>query len=78
MQATALVNELYMRLVDRKQVNWRNRAHFLGFVAQMMRKILVDHARIRDAAKRQMGLKPLPLDEARDAMVLPNHELIAL
>ena len=78
LQATALVNELYMRLVDRKRVNWRNRAHFFGFVAQMMRKILVDHARIRDAAKRQNGLKPLPLDEARDAMVLPNYELIAL
>lgn len=78
LQATALVNELYMRLVDRRRVTWRNRAHFFGFVAQMMRKILVDHARIRDAVKRQNGLKPLPLDEAWDAAVLPNFELIAL
>ena len=78
LQATALVNELYLRLVDRKRVNWQNRAHFFGFVAQMMRKILVDHARIRDAEKRRKGLKPLPLDEAWDAVVLPNYELIEL
>jgi RNA polymerase sigma factor (TIGR02999 family) len=78
LQATALVNEVYMRLVNREQVTWRNRAHFLGFVAQTMRKILVDHARIRGAAKRQGGVKPLPLDEARDAAILPDFELIAL
>ena len=78
LQATALVNELYMRLVDRKRVNWKNRAHFLGAVAQMMRNMLVDHARVRNAAKRHNGVKPVELDEARDAMVMPDHELIAL
>lgn len=78
LQATALVSEVCLRLMSRKRVNWRNRAHFFGFVAQMMRKILVDHARIRDAAKRQNGLKPLPLDEARGAAVMPDFELIAL
>lgn len=78
LQATALVNELYMRLVDRRQVNWRGRAHFFGCVAQMMRKILVDHARLHRAAKRQNGIKPLTLDEAWDAAIMPNHELIEL
>src|SRR5881398_455124 len=52
LQATALVHEAYLRLVDQRRVEWRNRAHFFGIAAQMMRRILVDHARGRDAAKR--------------------------
>jgi RNA polymerase sigma factor (TIGR02999 family) len=51
LQSTALVNEAYLRLVD-QSVSWQNRAHFFGIAAQMMRRILVDHARARDAAKR--------------------------
>src|ERR1700730_9145994 len=52
LQPTALVHEAYLRLVDQRSVNWRNRAHFFGIAAQMMRRILVDHARRRRAAKR--------------------------
>jgi RNA polymerase sigma factor (TIGR02999 family) len=52
LQPTALVNEAYLRLVDQRQVRWQNRAQFLGVAAQLMRRILVDHARQRDAAKR--------------------------
>jgi RNA polymerase sigma factor (TIGR02999 family) len=52
LQPTALVHEAYLRLVDQRSVNWQNRAHFYGIAAQMMRRILVDHARRRRAAKR--------------------------
>ena len=52
LQATALVNEAYLRLVDQKRIRWQNRAHFFAISAQMMRRILVDHARKRRYAKR--------------------------
>ena len=52
LQATALVNEAYLRLVDQRRVQWRNRAHFFGIAAGMMRRILVDHARRRRAERR--------------------------
>src|SRR5580765_2954458 len=52
LQTTALVHEAYLRLVDQQNVNWKNRAHFLGLAAEMMRRILVNHARNRAAAKR--------------------------
>jgi RNA polymerase sigma factor (TIGR02999 family) len=52
LQATALANEAYLRIVDQTRVDWKNRAHFLGVAAQLMRRILVDHARERVARKR--------------------------
>ena len=52
LQPTALVHEAFLRLVDQRSVDWANRAHFFGIAAQMMRRILVDHARKRHAAKR--------------------------
>jgi RNA polymerase sigma factor (TIGR02999 family) len=63
LQPTALVNEAYLRLVDQRDVEWRDRAHFLGVAAQLMRMILVDHARARRAAKRAGGAERVPLDE---------------
>jgi RNA polymerase sigma factor (TIGR02999 family) len=75
LQSTALVNEAYLRLVD-QNVSWQNRAHFFGIAAQMMRRILVDHARARDAAKRGAGDFKVTLDEdiavsgARDVDVI--------
>lgn len=51
-QSTALVHEAYMKLIDQKNVQWQNRAHFFGVAAQMIRRILVDHARTHQAAKR--------------------------
>ena len=62
-QATALVNEAYMRLVDYNRMQWRNRAHFFAVAAQVMRRILVDHAR-RHNLKRGGNLQHLALDEA--------------
>ena len=64
LQTSALVNEAYLKLVDQKKVHWKNRAHFFGVAAQLMRRILVDHARTRTRVKRGgKGIK-LTLDEA--------------
>lgn len=78
LQATALVNELYMRLVQPEKVHWQNRAHFLGFAALTMKRILVDHARKRRAKIRNEGVKPLVLDELRDYPVELDEEILAL
>lgn len=64
LQSAALVNEAYLRLVDQNQTRWQNKAHFYGIAAQMMRRILADHARGHNAAKRGSGLPELELDEA--------------
>ena len=67
LQATALVSEAYLRLIDQRRVQWRNRAHFFGVAAQLMRRILVDHARGRLSAKRGGGARPLTLGDADSA-----------
>jgi RNA polymerase sigma factor (TIGR02999 family) len=67
LQATALVSEAYLRLIDQRRVQWRNRAHFFGVAAQLMRRILVDHARGRLSAKRGAGVRPLALADAVSA-----------
>jgi RNA polymerase sigma factor (TIGR02999 family) len=64
LQPTALVHEAYLRLVDQRQVDWRNRAHFFGVAAQVMRRILVDAARRRNATKRGDGVACVSIDEA--------------
>lgn len=63
LQATALVNEAYLRLVDQTQVNWQNRAHFFGAAANLMRQILIQHARAKHAEKRGGEAQKLYLDE---------------
>ena len=78
LQPTALVHEAYLRLVNRNAATWQNRTHFFAVAAQMMRQILVDHARMRAAAKRGGGAITLVLDES---MALPKKatlDLIAL
>jgi RNA polymerase sigma factor (TIGR02999 family) len=72
LQATALVHEAYMRLVDQREVAWQNRAHFFGIAAQIMRRILVDHARMQKAEKRGSGEIPIVLDEKLD---VPDQQL---
>jgi RNA polymerase sigma factor (TIGR02999 family) len=78
LQATALVNEVYLKLVDQRVVRWRDRAHFFAVAAAVMRRILVDHARRVRAAKRGSGMATLPLDE--DAVLAPESavDLVAL
>jgi RNA polymerase sigma factor (TIGR02999 family) len=63
-QATALVHEAYLRLIDIQQVHWRDRAHFFAFSARMMRRILVDYARARHASKRGGEFPPVDFKEA--------------
>ena len=78
MQTTALVNEAYLRLVDLKQTDWQHRAHFFGVCAQIMRRILIDAARKRIAAKRGGGAPQVDLDEVPDLSSRRANELIAL
>jgi RNA polymerase sigma factor (TIGR02999 family) len=66
LQPTALVHEAYMRLVDQRKVDWRNRAHFLGIAARVMRRILLQHAEARGASKRGGSAPKLGLDAALD------------
>jgi RNA polymerase sigma factor (TIGR02999 family) len=67
LQATGLVNEAYIRLIDWNNVQWQNRSHFYGVTAQVMRRILVDYARSRLYAKRGGGARQVPLDDSMPA-----------
>jgi RNA polymerase sigma factor (TIGR02999 family) len=78
LQPTALVNELYLKLADRRTVHWKNRAQFFGVAADMMRKILVDYARARQTAKRGKGFINVRLDDTRTVAEEQDIELIAL
>jgi RNA polymerase sigma factor (TIGR02999 family) len=77
-QPTALVNEAFIRLVDCKDLNWKNRAHFFGVAAQLMRNILVDNARTHLAAKRGGGVYKLSLDDADQLQDKQDLDLVAL
>lgn len=78
LQTTALINEAYVRLVDQRNVRWANRSHFFAISAQIMRRILIDHARRHAYAKRGGGAKQVSLEEA--AIVAPDQasELVRL
>ena len=78
LQATALVNEAYLRLIDWKQVKWQSRAHFFGVAAQLMRRVLVDVARARRRAKRGAGGLHVSLSEAGDVPAVHSADLIAV
>lgn len=66
LQATALVHEVYLRLIDQHSVNWQDRAHFFGIASEMMRRILVNYAETRNAKKRNEGRTLIALDDAND------------
>jgi RNA polymerase sigma factor (TIGR02999 family) len=78
LQATALVNEAWLRLVNVTGVRWQDRAHFLAISAQMMRRILVDAARARGSDKRKAGVVRLNLNESIDALPEPDSRLVDL
>jgi RNA polymerase sigma factor (TIGR02999 family) len=78
LQATALVNEAYLRLIDADTVDWRDRAHFFSLCARIMRRILVDHARTRGADKRMGRAARVTLDEALAVTDQPSFDIIAL
>ena len=78
LQATALVNEAYLRLIDVQHVNWQNRAHFLAMSARFMRRILVDYARSKGSQKRGEGAVSVTFDEGLPVAVEPAMDLVAL
>jgi RNA polymerase sigma factor (TIGR02999 family) len=78
LQATALVHEAYIRLIESENESWQNRRHFFGAAAEAMRRILVDSARRRQRLKRGGGKKRLPLEEAMIAAEEPGIDLLAL
>jgi len=78
LQTTALVNEAYLRLVDAKKASWHDRAHFLAVCSQIMRRILVDHARERHSAKRGGDAEPVTLKESLAVCPEPGADIVAV
>jgi RNA polymerase sigma-70 factor, ECF subfamily len=78
LQPTALVNEVYLKLVDQTQARWHNRAHFFAVAAQLMRRILVDHARRHLRGKRGGGMDDVPLDAVMVISPKKSVELLAM
>lgn len=78
LQSTALVHEAYLRLIDQRQIQWQNRAQFYGIAAEMIRRILIDHARGRQAVKRGDGAIRLTLDDALATPGQRDLDLVAL
>lgn len=78
LEGTALVHEAYLRLIDQREVEWRNRNHFFALAAELIRRILVDHARARIAAKRGGNNVKLSLDEAMTPIEEKDLDLLAL
>jgi len=78
LQATALINEVYLRLIDARRMDWQNRAHFFAVCAQLMRRILTDFARSRRYQKRGGGAVHMPLDEALVVGSQADSELVEL
>ena len=78
LQPTALVNEVYLRLMEQRKIHWQNREQFFGVAALMMRRILVDYAKGRQAAKRGSGAPKVPLDETIAVPELRGVDVVAL
>lgn len=78
LQPTALVHEVYLRLMDQRQVDWRDRAHFFAIAARVMRRILVDHARRHRARKRGDGLPSVSLDQGNEPVAPDGIPVLAL
>ncbi|HSB08025.1 MAG TPA: sigma-70 family RNA polymerase sigma factor [Blastocatellia bacterium] len=78
LQTTALIHEAYLKLVEQRNVQWQNRAHFFGIAAQLMRRILVDHARTRHRVKRGGAAMRVPLEEVVVAAEGLNINLVSL
>ncbi|MBC7930810.1 MAG: sigma-70 family RNA polymerase sigma factor [Rubrivivax sp.] len=78
LQASALVNEAYLRLADHRNMQWEGRAHFFGVASQAMRRVLVDHARTRGYQKRGGGQEKIPLEDAAVVAAQPGSDIVAL
>jgi len=78
LQTTALVNEAFVRLVDAHDIQWRDRAHFVGIAARLMRRVLVDHARARGYKKRGGGAANVPFEDGMRVSPAPDVDVVAL
>lgn len=78
LQPTALINEVFLRLIDQHDIKWQNRAHFFGIAARLMRRILVDHARVHQAAKRGGDQYSVSLSKADRLAGQPSINLLTL
>jgi len=78
LQPTALVNEAYLKLISQEETRWQDRAHFFGIAARLMRQVLVDHARTRQAGKRGGLVEKIPLEEVFEFSPERSRELIEL
>ncbi|MDQ3799984.1 MAG: ECF-type sigma factor [Acidobacteriota bacterium] len=78
LQATALVHEAYLQILDLRNIDWKNRAHFINTIALLMRRILVDNARARHSEKRGSGERQVPLSRAERISEKPDLNLVAL
>jgi RNA polymerase sigma factor (TIGR02999 family) len=78
LQSTALVHEAYLRLIDQRNTHWQNRAHFFGISAQLIRRILVDHARARKAGKRGGNVAKIQIDDSLAAPDPQDLDLVVL
>ncbi len=78
LQPTALVHEAYLRLIDQRSVDWKNRAHFMGVAASMMRRILINHARAQQAAKREGFAQAIALEDALGVFTNPQVNILEL
>src|SRR5262249_19137527 len=78
LQATALINEAYVRLMDAKTVHWQNRAHFFAVSAKLMRRILVDFARARGSQKRGVDVRPVALEESAIVSRQKSADILAI
>jgi RNA polymerase sigma factor (TIGR02999 family) len=78
LQATALIHEAYLQLIDQRDKDWQNRVHFFAVAAQVMRRVLVDHARTRRAAKRGGAYRKVSLDEALTLTNEQSDEIVAI
>jgi RNA polymerase sigma factor (TIGR02999 family) len=78
LQPTALINEVFVRLIDQNDIKWQNRAHFYGIAARLMRRVLVDHARARQAAKRGGEMYSVSLSKADQIANQSSVDLLAL
>jgi len=78
LQTHDLIHEAFLRLIGQRHVDWQNRAHFFGIAAQMMRRILTDHARRRSAAKHGGGMRRVVLDDVPDIAASSDTEIVAV
>lgn len=78
LDSTALIHEAYLRLVDIRQTEWRDRQHFVAVASRIMRRVLIDHARTRGRGKRGAGAVHVSLSDALGSSALPADELVAL